>query len=166
MSFARSSSSSITPRGRRQMPQAWEVRRPRRAGVVDVVGRISSSLTSSHRKRRPRGGGWARHIPAPAPPRARFCDTSRAEWGVRGVGAVGGEWCPGVSMGALFRKACPRLDQGTILASHELESANSAKSHSKADTHARRLWERQPFPRFRLRVSEKGFRVVIMSGSL
>ena len=27
-------------RGRRQLPQAGEVRRPRRAGVVDVVGRI------------------------------------------------------------------------------------------------------------------------------
>ena len=27
-------------RGRRQLPQAVEVRRPRRAGVVDVVGRI------------------------------------------------------------------------------------------------------------------------------
>ena len=27
-------------RGRRQLPQAGEVRRPRRAGVVEVVGRI------------------------------------------------------------------------------------------------------------------------------
>ena len=78
----------------------------------------------------------------------------------------GGEWCPGASMGALFRKACPRLDQGTILASHEGESANVAKSRSKADTHARRLWERQAFPRFRLRFGEKGVRVVNMSGSL
>ena len=69
-------------------------------------------------------------------------------------------------MGALYREACPRLDQGTILASHEGESANVAKSRSKADTHARRLWERQPFLRFRLRFGEKGVRMVIMSGSL
>ena len=78
------------------------------------------------RKRDREGGGWGVHRFQPPAPRARFCDTSRAEWGVRGVGAVGGEWCPGASMGALFSKACPRLDQGTILASHELESANSA----------------------------------------
>ena len=28
--------------------------------------------------------------PSPRPPRARVCDTSRAEWGVRGLGAGGG----------------------------------------------------------------------------
>ena len=69
-------------------------------------------------------------------------------------------------MGALYREACPRLDQGTILVAHEGEPANVAKSRSKADTHARRLWERQPFPRFRLRFGEKGVRVVIIGGSL
>ena len=31
---------SLLFRGRRQLPQAGEVRRPRRAGVVEVVGRI------------------------------------------------------------------------------------------------------------------------------
>ena len=42
------------------------------------------------RKRDERGRGLVSHsFPAPAP-RARFCETSRAEWGVRGLGAWGG----------------------------------------------------------------------------
>ena len=65
-------------RGRRQLPQAGEVRLPRRAGVVDVVGRISSSLTSSHRKRRPRGGGWGHHGPAPSPDACFFRNENEA----------------------------------------------------------------------------------------
>ena len=72
-------------RGRRQLPQAGEVRRPRRArGVVEVVGGNEvSSDTSSSMKRRQEGRGLDVPDPSPRAPGA-LSRTLWRKWGVRG----------------------------------------------------------------------------------
>ena len=55
-------------------------------------------VRGERRKRDREGGGWSGHRFQPPAPRARFCDTSRAEWGVRGLGGWG---CVGGAFGAI-----------------------------------------------------------------
>ena len=60
-----------------------------------------------------RGAGGTT-VTSPRPPRGRFCDTSRAEWGVRGLGAGRAKWRSGAGEGASFKKSCSRLHQSMI----------------------------------------------------
>ena len=50
---------------------------------------MSAVFGENDGKEQEEGGGWATHSLQP-PPRARFCETSRAKWGVWGLGAGGG----------------------------------------------------------------------------
>ena len=62
-------------------------------------------------------------VTSPRPPRGRFCDTSRAEWGVRGLGAGRAKWRSGAGEGASFKKSCSRLHQSMISTPHALKVA-------------------------------------------
>ena len=69
-----------------------------------------------------RGAGVAT-VSSPRPPRGRFCDTSRAKWGVRGLGAGRAKSCSGAGEGASFQKSCSRLHQSMISTPHALKVA-------------------------------------------
>ena len=69
------------------------------------------------------GEGAGRPASQPPGPRARFCDTSRAKWGVRGLGAGRAKSCSGAGEGASCQESCSRLHQSTISTSHESEVA-------------------------------------------
>ena len=107
-------------RGRRQLPQAGEVRRPPGPACVRQWRYVFKNTMVKSKRRQGAAGSTSS---SPRPPRGRFCDTSRAKWGVRGLGAGRAKSCSGAGEGASYQKSCSRLHQSMISTPHALKVA-------------------------------------------